>query len=245
MNNLRLCIFLILASLSLVGCSSFSVSGQASYPAENWMYLHPNPKAGDYSIIENEHFRYRYEVIEVRPSFIEVRFSLKDKNDSLMMKKLEDIQRFYHVKRNGRVIKSWVKSASSGEEVPSYVARPGDHFYIDNQQLIPITPAIEIITPYNKLHATQLHINNTTQGDMGISTDMKTVSYLSHDIPFGVIEKHWEISGGSITLVETIGKLVAKSSGLEAVHATILELRSMSDDPNKEKMVLTEFGKHR
>lgn len=240
-KQLLLCLFSIL--IALPGCSIYSLSNQAAYPVENWIYLHNQPKPGDYSIIANDQFLYRYEVKKTSNQNLVIEFSMIDRTDTALLNKLEDTLRFYTVNRSGYVLDTWVESKSSGKKVSGRIAKPGERSYMANQELVPIDPPLTKFIANQQIELQAININNSKQGQFGINTNMKVVSYINKDIPFGVVEKVWEIDGGALALIETIEKQMIRSAGLESFYTAVKQLRNMQDDSNRQRMTLLEYGR--
>lgn len=200
--SFRSLLSVLFAALSLTGCVSadpavvksmtLQLMQKKDYKLPNWFPIHKNPRVGDFAEYQGiDGSRTRAEILSQKGDLYEVANTfLKSMHENpAVAKTLEDIVTSCFVTTTGYCQEAYVFDKETGKRFPLQVAGPGDHFYVENPQLVVTEKPFEetIQTPVGEKKISQVMVLSTKVSVTGVSMNM-TATYLMHqDVKFQVV----------------------------------------------------------
>ena len=180
-------LFIVLITTSC----SFLIPKPHEMPAPNIIFIHDNPKVGDYAI-HGERYSYlgmlmRYEVSEVTDTDVTMRYNVRFTNPDYA--EISKDNWFYRkLDRNGKVLKAWLKTGN-GESFPSPVAKTNERGSLEHLTTVKVETEQPLNTKAGKFKINTIS-NYIYRADAGLlSTESSCLEYHSKEVPFLAVKR--------------------------------------------------------
>lgn len=202
------------------GCASVSVVPMMKQvKGFNRVFLHENPKIGDYAVYGNadgSHLMKR-EIVNISGDVLEIKTTFP--KTPQIISGLQDISFGSFVRRDGTVIEAWMLNLRTGDKNALAIAGPGDYNYVDEQSWKTL-PAPETIVTKAGTYSTDKVIVFTQRLNMpGVNMLTTSVWYFDPHVKFGLVRQH-NISESDVTIVE-VAAFINKMSPVGQLYKSL------------------------
>lgn len=212
-----LCATILLFSLG--GCASVAVAPLKEVKGFNRVFLHENPKIGDYAVYGNadgSHLMKR-EIVNIRGDILEISTTFPKTPE--IISPLREISFGSFVRRDGTVLEAWMLNLSNGRKTALAIAGPGDYNYVDEQSWKTL-PVPETITTKAGTYRTDKVIVFTQRMNIpGVNMLTTSIWYFDPHVKFGLIRQH-NISESDVTIVE-VAAFINKMSPVGQLYKSL------------------------
>lgn len=170
---------------------SFLIPKPHEMPATDVIFIHDNPRVGDYAIRGEKSSAIgmvtRYEVSEVTDTDVTMRYNVK-----FLHPDFADISKnnwFYRkLDNNGKVLKAWVIT-ENGESFPSPVAKTNEIGSFERLTTVELETEKPVKTKAGNFKINAIS-NYIYRADVGLlSTEASCLEYHSKDVPFLIVKR--------------------------------------------------------
>jgi len=189
MRYYRTFIFLIvLASLFITGCARIVTKQIQEAPVQNWLYLHANPKKGDYALFESfdKSLVMKMEVVGKDPETVEVAVSWPKVPEAASF--LEQSSYHFFVSANGKVQYAHLVD-TSGMLKPLRIAQPGDFNYIAPMKTTSLPAPETITTRAGSFQIKDVYVFSQNIARAGAQGKVTSVFFIDPEVHFGLVRE--------------------------------------------------------
>lgn len=201
------------------GCASVVVEPMKGVKAFNRVFLHENPKPGDYALYGNadgSHLMKR-EIVDIRGDILEIRTTFPKTPD--IISSLRDISFGSFVRHDGTVLEAWMLNRSNGQKTPLAIAGPGDYNYVDEQSSKTLPVPETITTKAGTYRTDKVIVFTQRMGIPGVNILTTSIWYYDPHVKFGLIRQH-NISEFDVTIVE-VAAFINKMSPVPQLYKSL------------------------
>lgn len=186
---------------SIAGCTSIMVAPMKGVKGFNRIFLHENPKVGDYALYGNsdDTHRMKREIVDIREGIVEIRTTFPDTPGNISTLRFISFGSF--VRKDGTVTEAWMLNTRNGQKTPLAISQPGDYNYVGEQSLMTL-PVPETIATKAGTYSTDKVIVSTQRMNIpGANILTTSIWYFDSRVKFGLVRQH-NISETDVTIVD-------------------------------------------